>query len=362
MSKSSSKSKKLDKGKGKDKTYYKNKSLAELKKEGQSNKAARKIYYKRLHKWYVPSAKIARTIELLDQIAMEKPGEKTLIFSQFTSFLDLVEVGLQREDRWKVERYDGSMSADHRAAAVDRFRRDPSITVMLISLKAGNAGLNLNFASQVILEDPFYNPFVMDQAIDRAHRIGQRQDVNVHYITVPGTVEDRILQLCQEKRELIEKALDETEGKKVGRLGTRELAYLFGLDLQGRTLPVNSRPPNATVASRAGPLIVANAGPSNGAIAGPSSSRPTAPIRPPSTQNPMPSMQPRPVPRAPVIPSHPVHRRPPTPASPSPMRYHQPSIQHVPTINPALLARLPSSASHGRSVSVSSTDSYSSGY
>jgi len=101
--------------------------------------------------------------------------------------------------------------------------------VMLISLKAGNAGLNLNKASQVIILDPFWNPFVEDQAIDRAHRIMQQRRVHVHRILIENTVEDRIIALQEKKRELISTALDENAGRSISRLGERELAYLFGV-------------------------------------------------------------------------------------------------------------------------------------
>jgi SNF2 family DNA or RNA helicase len=217
----------------------KRKSLAQLKKEGQRNKASRRRYFKRLEKFYEPSAKISRTIEILNEI-QSTSGHKTLIFSQFTSFLDILEVGLRREN-YTLVRYDGSMSTDQRAAAVEKFRKDATIPVMLLSLKAGNAGLNLNFASEVLILDPFWNPFVEEQAMDRAHRIGQRHNVHVRRVVVPGTVEDRILTLQEEKRSMINTALDENAGKNIGRLGTRELAFLFGLDERGRELPAVQR-------------------------------------------------------------------------------------------------------------------------
>ncbi len=98
---------------------------------------------------------------------------------------------------------------------------------MLVSLKAGNSGLNLTAASQVIIFDPFWNPYIEEQAIDRAHRIGQLRPVQVHRLLVEDTVEDRIVQLQEKKRELIESALDENASRSIGRLGVRELAYLF---------------------------------------------------------------------------------------------------------------------------------------
>jgi SNF2 family DNA or RNA helicase len=81
----------------------------------------------------------------------------------------------------------------------------------------------------VIIFDPFWNPYIEEQAIDRAHRIGQMREVHVHRILVPQTVEDRIVELQDKKRQLIDGALDEKESKNIARLSTRELAYLFGI-------------------------------------------------------------------------------------------------------------------------------------
>lgn len=217
--------KKKGKRKARDKP---SKSLAQLKKEGYRNQKSRRRYIRRLRKDFKPSSKITRTLELLSEIDVHHPAEKVLIFSQFTTLLDLLEVALEQTNR-RFQRYDGSMSGKDRAATVEAFRRDPLSRLMLVSLKAGNAGLNLNFASQVIILDPFWNPYIEDQAIDRAHRIGQRYNVMVHRVIVPGTVEDRILKLQSEKRELINDALDEMESKNIGRLGQRDLAFLFGL-------------------------------------------------------------------------------------------------------------------------------------
>ena len=220
--------KKKRKGKGKKKEKKKKKkTLAELRKDGRRNKKTWQKYLRRLEKTWETSAKIDQTLELLDKLAVEKPKEKILIFSQFTSFLDFLEVPLRRRGVG-YQRYDGSMSTKDREEAVKDFKTNPRVQIILISLKAGNAGLNLNCASQVIILDPFWNPFIEEQAIDRAHRIGQQHEVNVHRIIIPNTVEDRILALQEKKRDLINTALDENAGKSLARLGVRELAYLFG--------------------------------------------------------------------------------------------------------------------------------------
>ncbi|KAF1914292.1 SNF2 family N-terminal domain-containing protein [Ampelomyces quisqualis] len=217
---------KKTKSKGKARARPK-KSLAQLKKESQRSKEAKKQYLRRLKKTWIPSAKIIKTVELLTNIRENDPTDKTLIFSQFTSLLDLVEVPLMHE-KFKYQRYDGSMTMEARADAVEAFMEGPD-NIMLVSLKAGNAGLNLWRASQVILLDPFWNPFVEEQAVDRAHRMPQEREVFVHRVLVPETVEDRICALQEKKREIIGAALDENASKGLARLNIQELKYLFGL-------------------------------------------------------------------------------------------------------------------------------------
>lgn len=218
---------KKSKGKGKVKEDRPpRKSLAQLKKEGMRNAKARKRYLKRLKREWIPSGKILKTLEILQATQDRQEGEKTIIFSQFTSLLDLLEVPIA-DKGWGYKRYDGSMSSNSRNEAVIEFSDKPECKIMLVSLKAGNSGLNLVAASQVIIFDPFWNPYIEEQAIDRAHRIGQLRPVMVHRILVPETVEDRILALQEKKRALIEGALDEKASQNIGRLGTRELAFLF---------------------------------------------------------------------------------------------------------------------------------------
>jgi SNF2 family DNA or RNA helicase len=218
---------KKSKSKGKARAQPK-KTLAQLKKESLRNKAAKKKYLRRLDKTWIPSAKTLKTMELLTDIRNNDPTEKTLIFSQFTSLLDLVEVPLIQK-KFPYQRYDGSMSMEARADAVEAFMENPEQNIMLVSLKAGNAGLNLWRASQVIMLDPFWNPFVEEQAVDRAHRMPQEREVFVHRVLVPETIEDRICALQDKKREVIGAALDENASKGLARLNVRELKYLFGL-------------------------------------------------------------------------------------------------------------------------------------
>ncbi|KAJ5779785.1 SNF2-related protein [Penicillium paradoxum] len=203
-------------------------SLAQLRADSLKNKAEKKKYRRRLEKSWFPSAKITKTLEILQQNEDRGEDEKTIIFSQFTSILDLLEVPISRNG-WNHTRFDGSMNLKERNAAVTAFTNDPSCKIMLVSLKAGNSGLNLVAASHVIMFDPFWNPYIEDQAVDRAHRIGQVKEVFVHRLLIENTVEDRIVTLQDQKRELISGALDEGGTMNVSRLDARELAYLFGV-------------------------------------------------------------------------------------------------------------------------------------
>ncbi|KAK0737532.1 SNF2 family N-terminal domain-containing protein [Apiosordaria backusii] len=201
--------------------------LRTLRVEAGRNKEARRRYMHYLRDNWEDSAKVTQVIELLKTI--QETNEKTIIFSQWTSLLDLIECQIKYNLKLRHCRYTGDMSRTRRDEAVQDFVENPENKVMLVSLRAGNAGLNLTVASRVIICDPFWNPFIEMQAVDRAHRIGQQKEVQVHRILIKETVEDRILSLQEQKRELVETALDAGESKKLGRLSERELAYLFGV-------------------------------------------------------------------------------------------------------------------------------------
>lgn len=133
------------------------------------------------------------------------------------------------DEGFVYQRYDGSMKPCERDEAVKAFMEKPDVQVMLVSLTAGNSGLNLTRASKVIMTEPFWNPYVEDQAVDRAHRIGQENEVTVHRTLVENTVEDRILALQDKKRKLVNAALSEEGAQGVSRLSVSELKGLFGL-------------------------------------------------------------------------------------------------------------------------------------
>ncbi|KAJ3142774.1 hypothetical protein HDU90_002645 [Geranomyces variabilis] len=176
---------------------------------------------------WVSSAKIDKTMELLNTVRTAEPTVKTILFSQFTSMLDIMEIPLRAQGHLFV-RYDGSMPNAERERSLDAVRNDPRVTVLLISLKCGSLGLNLTAASRVVMLDMWWNPALEDQAIDRVHRIGQTRDVEVTRFVVKGTVEDRILALQQKKRALIEGALGDATFRKAKKMTTDELLALFG--------------------------------------------------------------------------------------------------------------------------------------
>ncbi|XP_040951788.1 helicase-like transcription factor CHR28 isoform X2 [Gossypium hirsutum] len=155
------------------------------------------------------------------------PGEKAIVFSQWTRMLDLFEACL-KSSSIQYRRLDGTMSVAARDKAVKDFNTLPEVSVMIMSLKAASLGLNMVAACHVLLLDLWWNPTTEDQAIDRAHRIGQTRPVTVLRLTVKDTVEDRILALQQKKRKMVASAFgeDETGGRQT-RLTVEDLEYLF---------------------------------------------------------------------------------------------------------------------------------------
>ena len=170
-------------------------------------------------------SKIIALVELLETILEsfnDKEADETttrkskkghnngiLVFSQFTSYLDLIKKALDKE---KVEYLyiDGAVPIKERQKLVEKFQNG-ECRVFLISLKAGGLGLNLTRANYVIHMDPWWNPAIEAQATDRAHRIGQKQNVTVYHLIAAGTIEEKIQRLHEQKRELVENVLESTD-------------------------------------------------------------------------------------------------------------------------------------------------------
>ena len=169
-----------------------------------------------------PSAKLDALVPRLEEIAEQ--GHKALVFSQFTSFLALARTRLEAAGI-PYEYLDGAVR--DRQARVDRFQNDAACPLFLISLKAGGHGLNLTAADYVFLLDPWWNPAVEAQAIDRAHRIGQTRSVIATRLVARDTIEEKILELQASKRALADAILGQDQGV-LAQIGRAELEVLLG--------------------------------------------------------------------------------------------------------------------------------------
>lgn len=145
------------------------------------------------------SAKIVSLISHLRQLRREHPAIKSVVFSQFTSFLSLIEPALNRANM-KFLRLDGSMAQKTRAAVLTEFRESSQFTILLISLRAGGVGLNLTSAKRVYMMDPWWSFAIEAQAIDRVHRMGQEDEVKVYRFIVKESVEERMLRVQDRKK------------------------------------------------------------------------------------------------------------------------------------------------------------------
>jgi superfamily II DNA or RNA helicase len=168
------------------------------------------------------SAKLDMLLPQLEEVIDE--GHKVLVFSQFTSFLSIVR---DRLDNSKIDyEYLDGRTRD-RQSRVERFQTDPDLRVFLISLKAGGLGLNLTAAEYVYLLDPWWNPAVEAQAIDRSHRIGQTQNVFAYRLICRDSVEQKILELQQRKRDLADAILGADNQSVIKALTRDDLEFLL---------------------------------------------------------------------------------------------------------------------------------------
>jgi superfamily II DNA or RNA helicase len=168
-----------------------------------------------------PSAKLGLLLPRLQEVIEE--GHKTLVFSQFTGMLSILRGHLDREG--VAYAYLDGKTRD-RQACVERFQTDPDCRLFLISLKAGGLGLNLTAAQYVFLLDPWWNPAVEAQAVDRAHRIGQTNRVFAYRLIAQGTVEEKVLELQNSKRELAN-AIVGADNSLIRNLGKEDLQLLL---------------------------------------------------------------------------------------------------------------------------------------
>jgi non-specific serine/threonine protein kinase len=163
--------------------------------------------------------------ELSRELSEGISSHKALVFSQFLGMLSLIRSKLDELGISYVY-FDGSTSAPDREKAIQRFQQDDSVRVFLISLKAGGVGLNLTAADYVYIMDPWWNPAVEQQAIDRTHRIGQTKNIFAYRMICKDTIEDKILQLQERKRNLAKDIIADDQGF-VKTLTREDVEYLF---------------------------------------------------------------------------------------------------------------------------------------
>ncbi|KAK9114612.1 hypothetical protein Syun_021409 [Stephania yunnanensis] len=176
------------------------------------------------------SSKVSALMRLLKASRTENSSTKSVVFSQFRKMLILLEEPL-KEAGFRFLRLDGSMTAKKRAEVIERFQNqgEDAPSVMLASLKASGVGINLTAASRVYLLEPWWNPAVEEQAMDRVHRIGQTEDVKVVRLIVKNSIEERILELQERKKELAREAFRRKSARDRSQMGAEDIRILMSL-------------------------------------------------------------------------------------------------------------------------------------
>jgi len=173
------------------------------------------------------SSKIEALVEELTNLRRQDATTKSLVFSQFVNFLDLIAFRLKRAG-FNICRLEGTMTPQARDATIKHFMNNVHVTVFLVSLKAGGVALNLTEASRVYLMDSWWNPAVEFQAMDRIHRLGQHRPVQAIKLITEDSIESRIVQLQEKKSAMINATLS-TDDQAMGRLTPDDLSFLFRL-------------------------------------------------------------------------------------------------------------------------------------
>jgi superfamily II DNA or RNA helicase len=173
---------------------------------------------------YLESAKLDTLLEMLEELLEE--GHSALVFSQFVGMLDIIEEKLKERDTTYFKII-GATPAPQRATIVDQFTNSPVPSVFLLSLRAAGTGLTLTKADYVFIYDPWWNPAVENQAIDRTHRIGQDKPVFAYRLIAEGTVEEKVIAMQDEKRQLFAEMVDGAAQLPAG-LKVEDLLALLG--------------------------------------------------------------------------------------------------------------------------------------
>ena len=189
------------------------------------------------------SSKLDDIRERLVQLSGQ--GHKALVFSQYASETFGVKAAAEFLRAFSPVMLTGDMPLEERSVAIERFRRRDEHKAMVISLRAGGLGLNLQEASYVFHLDRWWNPAVERQAEDRAHRMGQTVKVNVIKYSCAGTIEERIDRILERKQRLFDQLIDDVSLNLSARLSGEELFSLFGLD-----------PPSVQVVDNSGPVAI----------------------------------------------------------------------------------------------------------
>lgn len=171
------------------------------------------------------STKIEALVENLFRLRSDRQTTKSIVFSQFTSMLDLVEWRLARAG-FSTVKLQGNMSPHQRDSIIKHFMETPSVEVFLVSLKAGGVALNLCEASQVFLLDPWWNPSVEWQSGDRVHRIGQHRPVKITRLIIEDSIESRIIELQAKKANMINATIG-SDDAALNRLSKDDMEFLF---------------------------------------------------------------------------------------------------------------------------------------
>eukprot|EP00002_Diphylleia_rotans_P007861 TRINITY_DN1753_c0_g1_i10.p1 TRINITY_DN1753_c0_g1~~TRINITY_DN1753_c0_g1_i10.p1 ORF type:complete len:319 (-),score=52.01 TRINITY_DN1753_c0_g1_i10:226-1182(-) len=177
------------------------------------------------------STKISALMKELYRLRQDDRSIKSIVFSQWTGMLNLVETALQGAGIL-FARLDGNMSQAQRESSIRLFKTDSETSVILISLKAGGLGLNLPEASRVFMLDPWWNPAAEEQAIDRVHRLNQTRPVMVIRFIIQDSIEDKILELQEKKRLLAHGALSRNPSE-LRQLRLEDLKLLFFISFCG---------------------------------------------------------------------------------------------------------------------------------
>jgi SNF2 family DNA or RNA helicase len=172
------------------------------------------------------SGKLLHAIEIIERVLLA--NEKIIIFTQYRKMADILDKSISRQLGIRPLVFSGSVSRKNREKFVQKFQSDPFTKVMVITLHSGGVGLNLTAATHVMHYDLWWNPAVENQATDRAFRIGQKKNVQVHRLISAGTFEEKINAMIQSKTELANLAVNAGE-KWITELGNDELKGIFEL-------------------------------------------------------------------------------------------------------------------------------------